>query len=114
MITHLDNDIIQSLPYTKSSRKSLRFNSSVTNTLQVRTGHHISVIVSKDAGILGKGATEVDPDKANLLIIVFAGPNDGKIRAETNAILGLYSNILTFLRGNPINGNRACKFTLLE
>jgi hypothetical protein len=36
---------------------------------------------------------------------------------EANAIPGLYSNILTFGNGNPINGNRACigfKFALLE
>ncbi|KAF9026096.1 cytochrome P450 [Hymenopellis radicata] len=35
----------------------------------------------------------------------------------SNSIPGLYSNILTFLNGNPTNGNRACigyKFALLE
>jgi hypothetical protein len=35
----------------------------------------------------------------------------------TNDIPGLYSNILTFLNGNPINGHRACigyRFALAE
>lgn len=39
------------------------------------------------------------------------------LRSETNAIPGLWSNTLTFLNGNPINGNRACigfKFALTE
>lgn len=39
------------------------------------------------------------------------------LRPETNAIPGLWSNTLTFLNGNPINGNRACigfKFALTE
>ena len=36
---------------------------------------------------------------------------------QIKAIPGLYSNILTFLNGNPLDGNRACigyKFALLE
>ncbi|KAF8909014.1 cytochrome P450 [Gymnopilus junonius] len=36
---------------------------------------------------------------------------------EARAIPGLYSNILTFLNGNPLGGNRACigyKFALME
>lgn len=63
---------------------------------------------------------------SHIIVLQFTRLNPGtfdrperweNLRSETNAIPGLWSNTLTFLNGNPTNGNRACigfKFALTE
>jgi hypothetical protein len=55
-----------------------------------------------------------------IMIVLFCSGRPERwenIPEEVKAIPGLYANILTFLNGNPLGGNRACigyKFALLE
>ncbi|KAF9485888.1 cytochrome P450 [Pholiota conissans] len=77
-------------------------------TIPVRKWDIISVpiqAINKSEAFWGPDAAAFRPER-------WAAPPQG-----ARAIPGLYSNILTFLNGNPLGGNRACigyKFALLE
>ncbi|TDL23213.1 cytochrome P450 [Rickenella mellea] len=81
----------------------------VTRTAIDVTRHDIISIplqaVNKSDRLWGDDAQEFRPER-------WANPPD-----EINGVPGLWSHILTFLNGNPLNGNRACigyKFALAE
>ncbi|KDQ62249.1 hypothetical protein JAAARDRAFT_148989 [Jaapia argillacea MUCL 33604] len=116
-------------------RESLRLHAPITNTMravgrerdeiplksevvgkdgvrrayvEVRKGDIISVpiqAIGRSMEVWGEDANLFRPER-------WKSPPE-----EAKAIPGLYSNILTFLNGNPINGNRACigyRFALIE
>ncbi|KAE9402311.1 cytochrome P450 [Gymnopus androsaceus JB14] len=81
---------------------------SLRSSIPVNKHDIISVpiqAINKSKDLWGEDAGEFKPER-------WASPPE-----RVKSIPGLYSNILTFLNGNPIDGNRACigyKFALIE
>ncbi|THV03802.1 cytochrome P450 [Dendrothele bispora CBS 962.96] len=125
-------------------RETLRVHAPITNTMRVCMkdgGDEIPVTSTSENGSLG-GFTDrygtrrssIPVNKWDIISIPISAINrssevwgsDAKVfrperwaspPSQANAIPGLYSNILTFLNGNPLDGNRACigyKFALIE
>jgi len=127
---------IQSLPYLDwVVRESLRVHSPATSTMRVcMKGNDIIPTAETWIGRDGVERSGIEVNKWDILTVPIQtvnkskriwGEDAGVFRPErwehppreSNAIPGLYSNILTFLNGNPLNGNRACigyKFALVE
>ncbi|KAK0188253.1 cytochrome P450 [Armillaria mellea] len=125
-------------------RETLRLHSPVTNTMRVcmRDEDEIpidcSLTSTAPGGYLDKDGVRrytIKVKKWDIITIPIQAINDSErlwgedskvFRPErwaarttlrANSIPGLYSNIMTFLNGNPIDGNRSCigyKFALLE
>ncbi|PBK74625.1 cytochrome P450 [Armillaria solidipes] len=125
-------------------RETLRLHSPVTNTMRVcmRDEDEIPIDCSSTStvpgGYLDKDGVRrytIKVKKWDIITIPIQAINDSErlwgedskdFRPErwaarttlrANSIPGLYSNIMTFLNGNPIDGNRSCigyKFALLE
>ncbi|KAK0222053.1 cytochrome P450 [Armillaria fumosa] len=125
-------------------RETLRLHSPVTNTMRVcmRDEDEIPIDCSPTStapgGYLDKDGVRrytIKVKKWDIITIPIQAINDSErlwgedskvFRPErwaarttlrANSIPGLYSNIMTFLNGNPIDGNRSCigyKFALLE
>ncbi|KAK7469446.1 hypothetical protein VKT23_003917 [Stygiomarasmius scandens] len=125
-------------------RETLRVHAPVTNTMRVCMkdgGDEIPVTSMSENGSqagytdkYGTRRSSIRVNKWDIISIPISainrssevwGPDARAFRperwasppAKANAIPGLYSNVLTFLNGNPIDGNRACigyKFALIE
>ncbi|KAK0464724.1 cytochrome P450 [Desarmillaria tabescens] len=125
-------------------RETLRLHSPVTNTMRVcmRDEDEIPIDCSSTStapgGYVDKHGVRrytIKVKKWDIITIPIQAINDSErlwgedskvFRPErwaarsplrANSIPGLYSNIMTFLNGNPIDGNRSCigyKFALLE
>lgn len=119
-------------------RESLRVNSPVTTTMRVATKDcmipvsspiHTSSLNSSLSGTLANGSTNfIRLNKGDIISIPIQAINKNKniygedadeFRPERwldsrdnsspgKGVQGLWGGILTFLNGNPINGNRAC------
>jgi len=127
---------IQSLPYLDwVVRESLRVHSPATNTMRVCM--KCNDIIPTAETWIGRDGVErsgIEIKKWDILMVPIQAVNKSKriwgedaesFRPErwehppheSHAVPGLYSNILTFLNRNPVNGNRACigyKFALAE
>ncbi|EJC98034.1 cytochrome P450 [Fomitiporia mediterranea MF3/22] len=79
-----------------------------SRTVRIRRGDIVSIplaAVNRRKEVWGEDAMEFKPERW------------GNLPSSTNTIPGLWSNILTFLNGNPVNGNRSCigyKFAIAE
>ncbi|OCB84952.1 cytochrome P450 [Sanghuangporus baumii] len=80
----------------------------VSTTVRVRRGDIVSIpiaAVNRRKEVWGDDALEFKPERWM------------NLPPSTNSIPGLWSNILTFLNGNVVNGNRSCigyKFAITE
>jgi len=134
-LDRLFNDI-QSLPYLDwVVRESLRLHSPATSTMRV-CEKDVDVIPTAETWV-GRDGVErkgIKVKKGDIITVPIQavnrsrriwGEDAGVFRPErwehppqeSFGIPGLYSNILTFLNGNPLYGNRACigyKFAVAE
>lgn len=100
------------LPATGPGSSNMLANGS-TSFIRLNKGDIISIpiqAINKSKGVYGEDADEFRPERwLNSHNSTF-GSSTGETSSVPNrrGVQGLWGGILTFLNGNPINGNRAC------